>query len=58
MHNAANHVIFRRAADFSCDTQVLNQSTRITQTLHTSPGERIALAADLAPHWASQRGRP
>jgi len=62
MHSAANHVIFRRAADFSCDIQVLNQSTRITPTLPTpslqSPGERIALAADLAPHWASQRGRP
>ncbi|MDI3272113.1 hypothetical protein ACYZT3_19095 [Pseudomonas sp. MDT1-16] len=62
MHSAANRVIFRCTADFSCDIQVLNQPTRITPTLHTpslqSPGERMALAADLAQHWASQRGRP
>ncbi|WP_256667289.1 hypothetical protein [Pseudomonas sp. ANT_J28] len=62
MHSAANPGIFRRDADFSCDIQVLNQPARITPTLDTpslqSPGERIALAADLAHQWASQRGRP
>ncbi|MHC8347857.1 hypothetical protein ACYZT7_00395 [Pseudomonas sp. RT4P38] len=62
MHSAANQVIFRRDTDFSCDIQVLNQPTRITPTLHTpslqSPGERIALAADLAQRWASQGSRP
>lgn len=62
MHSTANPVIFRRDADFSCDIQVLNQPTRITQTLHTqslqSPSERMALAADLAQQWASRWGRP
>jgi len=62
MLSAANPVIFRRDADFSCDIQVLNQPARITPALHTqslqSPGERMVLAAELARHWASQRGRP
>ena len=62
MFSAADQVIFRCDVDFSCDIQVLNQPARITQTLHTqslqSPGERMALAADLARHWASQRGSP
>ncbi|MHC8389252.1 hypothetical protein ACYZTM_14700 [Pseudomonas sp. MDT2-39-1] len=62
MHSAANQVIFRHDADFSCDIQVLNQPERIPPTLHTqslqSPGERMSLAADLARRSASQRGRP
>lgn len=44
------------------DGTALEQHPSIARLLHTpslqSPSERIALAADLAQHWASQRGRP
>lgn len=44
------------------DGSPLDQHPHIARLLHTpslqSPGERIALAADLARRWASQGGRP
>ncbi|KOY03294.1 DUF4123 domain-containing protein [Pseudomonas nunensis] len=44
------------------DGSPLDQHPHIDRLLHTpslqSPGERVALAADLAHQWAIQRGRP
>jgi hypothetical protein len=44
------------------DGSPLDQHPHINRLLHTpslqSPGERVALAADLAHQWAIQRGRP
>ncbi|RON50373.1 DUF4123 domain-containing protein [Pseudomonas frederiksbergensis] len=44
------------------DGSPLDQHSHIDRLLHTpslqSPGERVALAADLAHQWAIQRGRP
>lgn len=46
----------------SLDGSSLDQHPQINRLLHTpslqSLGERVALAADLAHQWASQRGRP
>ncbi|MDR6926677.1 DUF4123 domain-containing protein [Pseudomonas sp. BE134] len=46
----------------SLDGSSLDQHPHINRLLHTpslqSPGERVALAADLAHLWASQRGHP
>ncbi|MHC8371793.1 DUF4123 domain-containing protein [Pseudomonas sp. MDT1-85] len=46
----------------SLDGSPLDQHPHINRLLHTpslqSPGERVALAADLAHQWASQRGHP
>lgn len=46
----------------SLDGSSLDQHPHINRLLHTpslqSPGERVALAADLAHQWASQRGLP
>jgi len=46
----------------SLDGSSLDQHPHINRLLHTpslqSPGERVALAADLAHQWASQRGHP
>jgi len=46
----------------SLDGSPLDQHPHINRLLHTPslqlPGERIALAADLAHQWAIQRGRP
>ncbi|WP_213938194.1 DUF4123 domain-containing protein [Pseudomonas sp. dw_612] len=46
----------------SLDGTSLDQHPHIHRLLHTpslqSPGERVALAADLAHQWAIQRGRP
>jgi hypothetical protein len=44
------------------DGSSLDQHPHINRLLHTpslqSPGERVALAADLARQWANERGRP
>ncbi len=46
----------------SLDGSSLDQHPHVNRLLHTpslqSPGERVALAADLAHQWVSQRGHP